>query len=237
MGGKLIENAVPHEIIYWRQVALPTLTPEDKNRHISIPGMHTVYNISQFTGLHRDIVQYKTHQQDLLTLGKHPMVAHHNDILPDRRNFESSESYYDALFKQMVSAHGYKKDRLDKEDLKALEAKEMNSTKLTAEIGSAYLLSRAGMKAPEQKVSPEYIKELEAELKKDKRFIIHASAEANKATDKILGIDKSKGDDSLEKEFPTPAPVQPQPNRQILREEEIKTIREKIKGKEKGLSR
>ena len=65
---------------------------------------------------------------------------------------------------------------------------------LTAEITACMTLSAIGLEVQEVfENSVAYIKGWSKKLKEDKKFIVQASSQAQKATDLILNIDESAG--------------------------------------------
>lgn len=110
--------------------------------------------------------------------------------LPKMQAFDSAEEYYATLFHEMIHATGHE-DRLNRKELVEM-AKYGTQTysieELTAEIGSCFLASHAGICANDLKNSVAYIQGWLQRLKEDKRFVIYASSQAQKATDYILNI-------------------------------------------------
>jgi antirestriction protein ArdC len=110
--------------------------------------------------------------------------------MPRMELFHSSEEYYACLFHELIHSTGHE-SRLNRKEL--TEASPMGSEsysieELTAEIGSCYLTSYAGIAPSGISNHVSYINEWLKRLKKDKRFIVYASAQAQKATDYILNI-------------------------------------------------
>jgi antirestriction protein ArdC len=98
---------------------------------------------------------------------------------------------------------------------------------LTAEIGASYLKSYAGIPIETLESNAAYIDHWLGHLRNDKKFIIHTSSQAQKATDYILNIkpDEKEIEASLE---------QHNPNEEFInRENELSMIR--VKGSKKSL--
>jgi antirestriction protein ArdC len=104
---------------------------------------------------------------------------------------------------------------------------------LTAEIGASYLNSYTGNPTKNLKNNAAYIKGWLEILKKDKHFIIQASAQAQRATDYILNITPEEKDlgvhlanHDLNENF-------------VRREKELNSVREKgkIKITERGVGK
>jgi antirestriction protein ArdC len=108
--------------------------------------------------------------------------------VPDIKFFESSESYYATLFHELVHSTGHEK-RLNRKD--GMESISFGSDKysneeLIAEIGACFLEAQAGISDRDFENNAAYINGWLKRLKKDGRFIVFASSQAQKAADYIL---------------------------------------------------
>jgi antirestriction protein ArdC len=94
-------------------------------------------------------------------------------------------------------------DRLNRRELiesKGMRTQDYAVEELTAEMGASYLKSYAGIPIEELENNAAYIEAWLERLKKDKRFIVRASAQAQKAVDYILNLrNEEKEIESLEK--------------------------------------
>ena len=93
-------------------------------------------------------------------------------------------------YRHKLHSVGHSK-RLNRKEL--MESKGMRSDKyaieeLTAEIGASYLKSYAGIPIEQLENNAAYIHGWLERLRNDKKFIVHASAQAQKATDFILNV-------------------------------------------------
>ena len=105
-------------------------------------------------------------------------------------SFLSSESYYGALFHELVHSTGHK-ERLDRKELtqsKGFRTNDYAVEELTAEMGASYIKSYAGIPIEQLENNAAYIQGWLERLKKDKKFIVFASAQAQKAADYILNV-------------------------------------------------
>lgn len=104
--------------------------------------------------------------------------------------FKSNELYYSVLFHELVHSTGHE-NRLSRKELVARTnygSKDYSIEELTAEIGSCYLNSLTGIGTGHFKQNVAYIKGWLEALKNDKKLIIYASAQAQRATDYILNV-------------------------------------------------
>lgn len=111
--------------------------------------------------------------------------------LPVRAAFDSDEEYYSTLFHEMTHATGHEK-RLDRDRVALIDdsAKDRYSKEeLIAEMGSAFLMVECGIENT-LPLSAGYISGWLRVLKNDKRIIVYAAANAQRAVDYILGKEK-----------------------------------------------
>ena len=132
--------------------------------------------------------------------------------------FTDAANGYGTLFHELVHSTGHM-ERLNRRELtesKGMTTNDYAIEELTAEMGASYLKSHAGIPIEQLENNASYIKYWLERLKNDKRYIVHASAQAQKATDFILRIyNEEKEIDPLEEPTKTT----------INRVEEIESLR------------
>jgi len=136
------------------------------------------------------IVEYMPNRPQIQSIEREAYYSPPLDIVnvPDIQFFESSESYYATLFHELVHSTGHKK-RLDrKEGMESLSfgSDKYSTEELIAEIGACFLEAHAGISDRDFENNAAYIKGWLARLKKDNRFIVFVSSQAQKAADYIL---------------------------------------------------
>src|SRR5579863_741348 len=110
--------------------------------------------------------------------------------MPKRDSFWEGQGYYATLFHELIHSTGHEK-RLKRKELveRAKFGSETYSIEeLTAEIGSCYLTSYAGITTNGLTNSVAYLQGWLSRLRQDKKFVIYASAHAQKAVDYILNL-------------------------------------------------
>jgi antirestriction protein ArdC len=127
----------------------------------------------------------------------HPVHDYLN--MPPMKNFLHSEAYYSTLFHELVHSTGHT-SRLNRKEL--MQIKPFNSEmysleELVAEIGASFLNSLTGIEQKEFQQNASYIQGWLKRLKNDKRLVVTASGQAQKAVDFILDV---RYDDPSEKE-------------------------------------
>ena len=109
-------------------------------------------------------------------------------VLPEMKQFSSPEAYYATAFHELTHSTGHP-TRLNRLDKRAAFGNEVYSKEeLVAEIGSAFLVSHAGIET--EKVfqnSVSYLQNWLKALKNDKTMIVTAAGKAEKAVHLILG--------------------------------------------------
>ncbi len=108
--------------------------------------------------------------------------------MPPKASFKSEESYYATLFHEMVHATGHS-SRLAR---KAIEEKhgfgspEYSREELIAECGASFLCGYTGIENETIENQAAYIEHWRKQLMADKKLVISAAGQAQKAVDFIL---------------------------------------------------
>jgi antirestriction protein ArdC len=123
-------------------------------------------------------------------------IAKDQIVLPKLKSFKNSESYYSTLFHELVHSTGSEK-RLGRKSITEMAefgSEEYSIEELIAELGAAYLCSFTGILNKEIRNTVAYIDGWLSKLKNDKRFIVLASGQAQRAIDCIMNVSVSKED-------------------------------------------
>ncbi|MCW3128265.1 MAG: hypothetical protein JWO03_3923 [Bacteroidetes bacterium] len=110
--------------------------------------------------------------------------------MPRIETFTSSETYYGTLFHELVHSTGHV-TRLNRKELmenNSFGSADYSLEELTAEIGASYLSSHTGIMIDDYAGNAAYIQGWLAVLKNDKRFIVYASAQAQRAVEHVLNL-------------------------------------------------
>lgn len=116
----------------------------------------------------------------------HPLGDYIN--MPKLESFDSSESYYETLFHELTHSTGHT-SRLNRPEVmtsKTFGSEMYSKEELTAEIGACFLKSIAGFTESVRNNNSAYIQSWLKVLRNDSRFILQASAYAQKAVDYIM---------------------------------------------------
>lgn len=112
--------------------------------------------------------------------------------MPKMGQFDSSESYYHTLFHELAHSTGH--DSRLKRNLALMGKEDYSKEELVAEMSAAFLSGEAGIEFKVDQTAA-YIQSWLKVLKDDKKFVVSAAAQAQKASDRILGISSSKDKD------------------------------------------
>jgi antirestriction protein ArdC len=223
VGGSVNKNEHGHIVVFWKNVKKEPEEGATENKAKTVPMLryYKVFNITQCRDIPTVLIPelIKEKEKDPIleceaianTMPDSPLlifkgkkayydVSKDHVVLPQLRSFKTSESYYSTLFHELVHSTGAEK-RLGRKTI--TEMAEFGSDpysmeELIAEMGAAYLNSYAGILDKEMHNSVAYIQGWLAKLKNDKRFIISASGQAQKAVDFILGRKDNETKDEIE---------------------------------------
>jgi antirestriction protein ArdC len=109
--------------------------------------------------------------------------------LPTQTAFESAEGYYSTLFHELVHSTGHAK-RLARKGVAQVSgfgSESYSQEELVAEIGAAFLCGTTGIENQTIANSSSYIEGWLKSLKDDRKLVVVAAAQAQKAVDWISG--------------------------------------------------
>jgi antirestriction protein ArdC len=108
--------------------------------------------------------------------------------MPPRASFQSEASYYATLFHELVhaSAHTSRLGRKGIEEKHAFGSPEYSKEELIAECGASYLCGYTGIVNDTIENQAAYIEHWRNQIAADKKLVISAAAQAQKAVDFIL---------------------------------------------------
>jgi|SRR6185312_4730373 len=216
IGGSVNQGEHGHIVIFWKNVKKQ---PEElgKDGHPKTVPMlryYKVFNIAQCRDLSKDMIEpLVTQEHDTLleceaiiqTMPDCPVIKHKEQKafyhivedyinMPRKKSFKSIEAYYSTFFHELVHSTGAEK-RLGRKSITEMNefgSEPYSIEELIAEMGSAYLCSFTGILDKGIQNSVAYIMGWLDKLKNDKRFIVQASGQAQRAVDCILNVPLAK---------------------------------------------
>jgi len=207
-GGRVKKGEKSELIIFWKLVEVEDEGVEGLKKTIPLMRYYRVFEINtQTEGLKSksNIKEYKHnpieeaekilegYQEPKFTekLGK----AYYRPVddvvnVPPKEDFENVHDYYSTAFHEMVHSTGHEK-RLNREGVTELSMfgdTKYSKEELVAEIGASFLCGKTGIINKTIDNSVAYIQSWLRALQNDKRLIVQASQQAQKAVDYIMGI-------------------------------------------------
>ncbi len=221
IGGSVNQGEHGHVVVFWKNVIRQPEIKDKKGNPKTVPMLryYKVFNIAQCRDVPENMIEplVKIEYDTLLdcegiihTMPDCPAIKYKQQQafydaqldyinMPKKKSFKSIEAYYCVLFHELVHSTGHEK-RLGRKSI--IEMAEFGSDtysieELIAELGSAYLSSFTGIFDKEIQNSAAYITGWLSKLKDDKRFIIQASGQAQRAVDFVLGRKENESKDEL----------------------------------------
>jgi antirestriction protein ArdC len=205
LGGQIKPGEKSCPVVFWKPMPVKDKeTGED--RKIPFLRMYHVFNMAQCTGLKNippadDSAFVQTMPAEIVAKMPQPPVIKHgmamasysaaNDEvnMPDRARFRAEEDYHATLFHELVHATGHEKrlKRVGIVDRNGYGSEPYGKEELIAEMGSAFLCGYTGIVDRTINSSAAYMEGWLKSLKQDKTLLVHATAQAQKAADFILG--------------------------------------------------
>ncbi len=211
VGGSVIKGEKGHLVIFWKKLQNEQTVPDaEQQKPKFLLRYFYVFNIAQCDHLPEVFsIPYPPHtinqigacDEVIERMTNCPVIKHGKQApyydplmdyinLPRQGSFDSAESYYGTLFHELIHSTGHQ-SRLNRKEI--VEPNKYGSDpysieELTAEIGACYLNSVTGISGKEFDNSVAYIKGWIDQLRNDKRMLVYASGQAQRATDYILNV-------------------------------------------------
>ena len=209
IGASVKQGEHGHVVIYWKSTSKKEdVVDGEKEKKMSLLRYYKVFNVSQCRDLPENLFESfvtKEHNpilecEDIVTgMPQCPAIKHKEQRafyhieedyinMPKKKSFKSIESYYTTLFHELVHSTGAEK-RLNRKTITEMHefgSEAYGIEELVAELGSAYLSSFTGILNVGIQNSAAYLNGWLAKLKNDKRFMVQASGQAQRAVDYII---------------------------------------------------
>jgi len=206
LGGKVKQDEKPYLVVYFKWIEVDDLKGGEKQKKPFLR-YFKVYNVAQCDGIKQELIPTILKPNHPIedckfiveSMPNLPLIVFRNNDpyyhpegdyinMPVIGQFDSSEAYYVTLFHELIHSTGHK-SRLNRKEL--MEKHRFGSEQyaieeLTAEFGSCYIQSIAGLKEGIEENSTAYIQNWYAVLKKNPRMAVYAGSQAQKAVDFVL---------------------------------------------------
>ena len=116
--------------------------------------------------------------------------------MPRPELFNSAPEYYSTLFHELTHSTGHvsRLRRKDIEDVQPFGSADYSREELVAEMGAAFLCGHCGIEAATIENTAAYLNGWLRKLRDDRKLVIVAAAQAQRAADCILGVSWEGGD-------------------------------------------
>ena len=215
MGGAVKKGAHGFPVVFWKFLEASTAPEDDEEQaggrdRVPLLRYYTVFNLEQTEGItagkipaaeprHFDPIE--ACEQIMEHMPKRPATRYTIEglayyqpstdtvTMPLRETFTSPAEFYGTLFHECVHASGAP-HRLARKSLTGwapFGSAEYSREELVAEMGAGFLCAAAGIDGATLENSAAYIRSWLQVLKDDRRAVIVAAGQAQKAADFILG--------------------------------------------------
>lgn len=223
LGGRVKKGAKGWPVVFWKLIEANKKTDKENKQEEKIPllKLYYLFNVEDIEGISfkfpednfKPKFSIEACEQIVSNMPISPTIVHANrakayyspsrDIvnIPQIEQFATSENYYKTLFHELVHATGHP-SRLNRKtvvDAGRFGDESHSKEELIAEIGAAFLYHVAGI-ATQGLVdySAAYVQNWLAALKNDKRLIVEAASQAQKAVNYILNLNPQEGEEQEE---------------------------------------
>jgi len=227
-GGHVRKGEKSTPVVFWKWIDRKDVdgaNPEEANGNGKVPLLryYSVFNLDQVEGIpsppaetiSNSFTPIEKAEEMIAGMPKRPDIRHGGNKacyspmldyvkLPKPEAFESPEEYYSTAFHELTHSTGHA-SRVGRKGIlepSYFGSHEYSKEELVAEMGAAFLCGHAGIEQKVLENSAAYIQGWLRSLKNDKTLLVHAAAQAQKASDYILnrkgGEDDQVADDSAE---------------------------------------
>lgn len=211
MGGHVKAGEKSATVVFWKLIPKKTnvhILDEDGNEVVEyVPYLRTynVFNVIQTT---LPVPEIETRQNDPIQaaeaivagMPRAPPIGHGDTTrayyspsgdevnVPEINLFDNAQYYYNVLFHELThsTGHASRLGRFRADADHTFGSNDYSQEELVAEMGAAFLSGQAGIERETVENSAAYIQSWLKSLKNDKKMVVIAAAQAQKAADFIL---------------------------------------------------
>ena len=215
-GGHVRKGEKSNTVVFWkplRNVKVTNDDGDDERKNVLLLKYYRVFNAEQCDGIDHKIPVVEVNDNDPLAecekvwegYGDKPELVFNNPgrafykpsvdtiNMPKLEQFDGSEEYYSTLFHESIHSTGHK-DRLNRLKPDFFGGQDYSREELVAEMGAAFLCGVTGINNKTEHNSAAYLQSWAKELRNDRRLFVNAAAQAQKASDWILGKEQNNGE-------------------------------------------
>lgn len=211
LGGQVRKGEKSTLVVFWKQLPIKEEGSNGEITEKSLPFLryYRVFNVDQCDGLklpdegisNPDFQPIDACEDVVNGMPKKPLVNHREarayyhpseDFvnMPPKESFTKEEYYYSVLFHELGHSTGHEKRlaRKAQGDWSAFGGEKYSKEELVAEMTAAFLCGHCKIERETIDNSVAYIQSWSKKLKEDKKMVVLAAAQAQKAADYIRGI-------------------------------------------------
>ena len=212
LGGSVKTNEECTYIVYWNFFNTPS-EENKKSRMIPLLKYHKVFNTEQCENLTlpetpetKEFEDIKTCEEIIEAMPNKPEIEFTGDKacyipsldkvkMPEKVQFHKEEEFYSTFFHELVHSTGHEK-RLNRKTIgaHAFGSETYSKEELVAEIGASMLASVTGIFDETLEMSTSYIESWRKKISEDKKLVITAAGQAQKAVDFVMNKKSGKGE-------------------------------------------
>jgi antirestriction protein ArdC len=206
LDGRVKKGEQSFPVVFWK-----IFEEEDNGETKKVPFLryHSVFNVAQCEGITvpvspeingkfspiekcEEVVTKMPHRPAIEHGGGRACYSPVRDAvnMPEATQFESAEAYYSILFHELTHATGHV-SRLNRKEITdpiRFGSNPYSREELVAEMGAAFLSGHCEIENTTLTQSASYIQNWLERLKDDRKLVVHAAAQAQKACNFILGF-------------------------------------------------
>jgi len=225
LGGTVRKGEKSCPVVFWKPMKLVD-TKSGEEKDIPLLRLYHVFNVAQCDNLKASPESEETDALPMLpdemiaNMPNRPLIKHgmahafyspHDDIvgMPAKERFRCPDLYYSTLFHELVHATGHQ-SRLNRPAIaerNGFGSESYSKEELVAEMGAAFLCGQAEIVERTLDGSAAYIEGWLKQLNDGKSLIVHAAAQAQRATDFILGTYADESSVTGTAKTPEPAEI------------------------------
>ncbi|MEP6673646.1 MAG: zincin-like metallopeptidase domain-containing protein [Ferruginibacter sp.] len=222
IGGSVLKNEKGQIIAFWKHVPKKPVELDEKGepKTTAMLRYYRVFNIDQCRDIRPELIPtigaplnfnpIASCETIIVKMPNCPPIQHKEQQayynpekdfinMPKKKSFKLAESYYSTLFHELIHATGSEKRLARKTlgEMSSFGSENYSMEELIAEIGSAFLCHSSGILPNQIDNTAAYLDNWLGVFKNDKRFIVTASGQAQKASDLILNIPEKESKEEV----------------------------------------
>ena len=210
LGGYVRPGEKATLIVFWKWLQIAKRNAEaGKQKQVQFPMIrrYDVFNTDQVEGIGhrippeqpRSFKPIQRAEETISRMPNRPEILHGDErayytpwldrvVLPPKTRFDSEDDYYSVAFHELTHSTGHpsRVKRFEANSMIPFGSLDYSKEELVAEFGASFLCAEAGIDASVITNSAAYIQGWLSVLRKDKRMVLLAATQAQRAADFIL---------------------------------------------------